>query len=108
MSRGYPGMREKSYLLDISFFAPSIPGGTMSDAVQPYRDPDATPVGHAGTRVEIQERPAWAISGWAGVLVVAICIAAAILLAESSTPAAAVAPVVLAVLILSSLVIIQP
>ena len=43
----------------------------MSQAVQPYRDPEASPVGHAGTRVDIHERPAWSISGWAGVLVVA-------------------------------------
>ncbi|MGZ4179416.1 MAG: hypothetical protein ACXVUL_01840 [Solirubrobacteraceae bacterium] len=40
------------------------------------RQPEAAPVGHAGTRVEIHERPAWAITGWAGVLVVAACIAA--------------------------------
>ena len=53
----------------------------MSQAVQPYREPEATPVGHSGTRVDIHERPAWAISGWAGVLVVAACIAAAVLLA---------------------------
>ena len=56
----------------------------MSQSVQPYRQPEATPVGHAGTRVEIQERPAWAISGWLGVLVAAACIAA-VVLARSST-----------------------
>ena len=39
----------------------------MSQAVQPYRQPEATPVGHSGTRVDIRERPAWAISGWVGV-----------------------------------------
>ena len=49
----------------------------MSQDVQPYRQPEATPVGHSGTRVDIQERPAWAISGWFGVLVVAACIAGA-------------------------------
>ena len=47
----------------------------MNQPVQPYRQPEATPVGHAGTRVEIHERPAWAISGWLGLLVVAACIA---------------------------------
>ncbi len=60
----------------------------MSQAVQPYRQPEATPVGHSGTRVDIQERPAWAISGWLGVLVVAACIAGAILLAGSVVVAA--------------------
>ena len=55
----------------------------MSQAVQPYRQPEATPVGHSGARVDIHERPAWAITGWAGVVVVAACIAAAFLLAGS-------------------------
>ena len=80
----------------------------MNQAVQPYRQPEATPVGHSGTRVEIHERPAWAISGWAGVLVVAACIAAAILLAQSSVAAVAIVPSLAAVVIASSLVIVQP
>jgi SPFH domain / Band 7 family len=77
----------------------------MSQSVQPYRQPEATPVGHSGTRVDIQERPAWAISGWLGVLVVAACIAAAALLAGSAW---IIAPIVVGVLIASSLVIVQP
>ena len=80
----------------------------MSHAVQPYRQPEATPVGHSGTRVDIHERPAWAVSGWAGVLVVAVCVAAAILLSESSAPGLAAVPIVIAMVILSSLVIVQP
>ena len=80
----------------------------MTEPVQPYRPPEATPVGHAGTRVEIHERPAWAISGWFGVLVVAACTAAAILIAKSSAPAVTVAPIVLGTVILTSLVIVQP
>ncbi len=80
----------------------------MSQAVQPYRQPEATPVGHSGTRVEIQERPAWAISGWAGVLVVLACIAAVILLAQSSVSGLAAVPAVLGGLIATSLVIVQP
>ena len=77
----------------------------MNEAIQPYRQPEATPVGHSGTRVDIHERPAWAINGWAGVLVVAGCIAAAILLAGSAVIAA---PIVIGVLVLTSLVIVQP
>jgi len=80
----------------------------MNQAVQPYREPEATPVGHSGTRVEIHERPAWAINGWAGVLVAAACIAAVILLAQSSVAAVAILPAVAAVVILTSLVIVQP
>jgi regulator of protease activity HflC (stomatin/prohibitin superfamily) len=77
----------------------------MSQDVQPYRQPEATPVGHAGTRVDIRERPAWAISGWAGVLVVAACITAAVLLAGSAW---IIAPIVIGSLVATSLVIVQP
>jgi hypothetical protein len=77
----------------------------MSQAVQPYREPEATPVGHSGARVDIHERPAWAISGWAGVLAVAACIAAAILLAGSGWIAA---PIVVGAVIATSLVVVQP
>src|ERR1700738_779086 len=77
----------------------------MTQEVQPYRQPEAAPVGHAGTRVNIRERPAWAISGWAGVLVVAACIAAAALLAGSAW---IIAPIVIGFLVATSLVIVQP
>ncbi len=77
----------------------------MNQDVQQYRQPEATPVGHAGTRVDIQERPARAISGWAGVLVVAACIAAAVLLAGSAW---IIAPIVVGSLVATSLVIVQP
>ena len=80
----------------------------MNQPVKPYHQPEAAPVGHSGTRVEIQERPAWAISGWAGLLVVAVCIAAAVLISESSAPALALIPAVAALLVFTSLVIVQP
>src|SRR6202022_270401 len=77
----------------------------MSEDVQQYHEPEATPVGHAGTRVEIHERPAWAINGWIGVLVVAGCIAAAPLVAGSAWIKAAI---VIGSLVAPSLVIVQP
>jgi SPFH domain / Band 7 family len=77
----------------------------MSQAVQPYRPPEATPVGHSGTRVDVSERAAWSISGWAGVLAVFVCIAAAVLLHKNAW---IVAPIVVGVLIATSLVIVQP
>jgi hypothetical protein len=80
----------------------------MSESVQSYGDPHATPVGHSGTRVEISERSAWAISGWFGVIVIAACIAACVLLAQHSLGPVVVAPAVVAALILGSLVIVQP
>jgi hypothetical protein len=80
----------------------------MNQAVQPYHQPEATPVGHAGIRVEIRERLAWAINGWIGVLVVAACTAATILLAHGSAAWVAVLPAVAGSIVLSSLVIVQP
>jgi regulator of protease activity HflC (stomatin/prohibitin superfamily) len=77
----------------------------MSQDLQQYGKPEATPVGHAGTRVNIHERPAWAITGWAGVVIVAACIAAAVLLAGSAW---IIAPIVIGFLIATSLVIVQP
>jgi regulator of protease activity HflC (stomatin/prohibitin superfamily) len=80
----------------------------MSQSVPPNREPEATPVGHSGIRVEIQERRAWAISGWLGVLVVAGCIVGAYFLANSSVKGVIAAPIVVATVILGSLVIVQP
>ena len=80
----------------------------MNQPAQSNRQPEATPVGHSGTRVAIHERPAWAINGWAGVLIAAACIAAAVLLANSSVAVLAVVPGLVAALILTSLVIVQP
>jgi hypothetical protein len=80
----------------------------MTQAVQPYSNPEAAPVGHLGTRVDIHERRAWAISGWLGVLAFAVCVGAAILLAHSSVPALVVVPILVATVISASLVIVQP
>ncbi len=80
----------------------------MSQPDEQYTDRGATPVGHSGTRLQIRERPAWAISGWFGVLVVAGCTVAAYFIAGSSTKALIIPPVFVAVVILASLVIVQP
>jgi regulator of protease activity HflC (stomatin/prohibitin superfamily) len=80
----------------------------MSQSVQPNREPEATPVGHSGIRVEIHERPAWAISGWLGVLVIAGCIVGAYFLANSSVKGVIAAPIVVGTVILGSLTIVQP
>ena len=80
----------------------------MSQDIQQYRPPEATPVGHSGTRVVIGERPAWAISGWFGVLVVAGCIAATILAAQGSPAWVAVLFALVGAIVLTSLVIVQP
>ena len=68
----------------------------MSESVQPYHEPESTPVGHSGTRVVIHERQAWAINGWLGVLVLAAAIAACVLLAKSSIKGVIAAPIIVA------------
>ncbi|MGC2190758.1 MAG: SPFH domain-containing protein [Candidatus Dormiibacterota bacterium] len=80
----------------------------MNRPVQPEPHPAATPVGQSGTRVNIKERQAWAVSGWFGVLVIAACIVAVILILHTSAKGVAVVPILVAVVIVSSLVIVQP
>lgn len=80
----------------------------MSQPVRPDSDPATVPTIGSRVSVDIHERPAWAISGWLGVLVVAGCIAAVVLLAHSSVKAVIVAPVVVGSVILASLTIVQP
>jgi regulator of protease activity HflC (stomatin/prohibitin superfamily) len=79
----------------------------MNQGVPPTGS-EAAAVGHAGIRVDIHERQAWAISGWFGLLVALACAAATILIARSSAPAVAIAPAVIGGLILTSLIIVQP
>ncbi len=80
----------------------------MNQGTQQYRQPEPTPVGHSGTRVVIQERPAWAISGWLGVLLVGACVAATILLTQNKAGAVLAVPIVVGAVVASSLVIVQP
>jgi regulator of protease activity HflC (stomatin/prohibitin superfamily) len=79
-----------------------------ADLQQPTVDPSASPVGHRGARVEIQERRSGAINGWIGVLLVVLCIVAVVLLADSGAPGWLAVPAVVGVLALSSLVVVQP
>lgn len=79
------------------------------------------PVGHVGTRVEIEERTAWSVSGWWGLLAVVVLVlgwlglaAATIGSSEATDAGAALAAVlgvvllVVCVLVLASLVVVQP
>ena len=67
----------------------------------------ARPVGHDGTRVEIAEKPAWALNGWLGVLVVALCVVAAYL-CFTDAPGWAWLPIVVGVLVATSLAVVAP
>jgi len=80
----------------------------MSQPVEPHTDPTATPVGRPQASVDIHERPAWAISGWLGLLVVAGCIVGAVFAARSSVKGVTAVPITVAVIVLASLTIVQP
>jgi regulator of protease activity HflC (stomatin/prohibitin superfamily) len=79
----------------------------MSQTVEPSAEPAAT-AGRLRASVDIHERQAWALSGWLAVVLLAVCIAGAVLLARSSVKAVIVLPIVVGVLVLSSLTIVQP
>lgn len=64
-------------------------------------------VGHQGAQVDIHQRPASALSGWLGVLVLAASIAG-IVLAARNNPAVLGLPIVILGLVITSLVIVPP
>ena len=80
----------------------------MTAPVQVSEQPSVTAVGHQGARVEIQERPARATSGWLGVLVVLVCIGAVIGLAYTSVRGLLAIPLVIGLVVGVSLAIVQP
>ena len=67
----------------------------------------AEPVGQQGARVDIRQRPALAINGWLGVLVLAACVVGMVLTAQHDKGLLWL-PLVVGVLILISLVIVPP
>jgi regulator of protease activity HflC (stomatin/prohibitin superfamily) len=67
----------------------------------------AEPVGHQGTRVDVTQRPALAINGWLGVVVLAGCVAGMVLAGQHDTGLLWL-PLVIFVLVIVSLVIVAP
>jgi hypothetical protein len=65
------------------------------------------PVGQQGARVDIRQRPALAINGWLGVLVLAACVAGLVLAAQHDKGLLWL-PLVVLVLVVISLVIVPP
>jgi hypothetical protein len=82
----------------------------MSQPDQEHTDiePDQAPVGLPRANVQIHESPAWAISGWFGVIAIAVCIAVCFPIAHTKAKGVIAVPIVLAVLIAGSLTIVQP
>jgi regulator of protease activity HflC (stomatin/prohibitin superfamily) len=69
--------------------------------------PVAQPVGHLSTQVHIAQRPALAVNGWLGVLVTAAAVYGAVLTAQHAKGLLWL-PIIVAVLVLTSLVIVPP
>ncbi len=67
----------------------------------------SSPVGHLGTRVDIRQRPAVSINGWLGVVVLAACVWGGVLAAQHATGWLWL-PIVIFVLIVTSLVVVPP
>jgi hypothetical protein len=65
------------------------------------------PVGHQGARVDIRQRPAMAINGWLGVIVLAGCVEG-MLLASKQDAGLLWLPIAVFALVVTSLVIVPP
>jgi len=76
----------------------------MSTVVSPS---SAEPVGQQGARVDIHQRPARAVNGWLGVVVLAGCIAGTVVAAEDDTGWLWL-PLVATLLVASTLVVVAP
>jgi regulator of protease activity HflC (stomatin/prohibitin superfamily) len=75
---------------------------------QPTPQAVAVPVGHQGARVDIEERKARSLNGWLGVLVLFICVGAAITIHDSTASGLIAVPIVVFVIVIGSLVIVPP
>jgi len=80
----------------------------MSQTDQSYQQSEAAPVGPSATRVAIHEHEAGSINGWWGVLLIAVCVVACVWIAHTSVKAVMTIPIVVGVLVIGSLVIVQP
>jgi hypothetical protein len=69
--------------------------------------PNAAPVGHQGVRVDINERRALSINGWLGVVVLAGCVAGMVEAAKHDKGILWI-PLVVFILVITSLVIVPP
>jgi regulator of protease activity HflC (stomatin/prohibitin superfamily) len=65
------------------------------------------PVGHSGASVDVNERRAWSVSGWFGVLILALCAVVGVLAAQGR-PWVGIVLVAIAVVVALSLVVVPP
>jgi regulator of protease activity HflC (stomatin/prohibitin superfamily) len=80
----------------------------MSQSIRSHRDLEADAIDRSGTRVDIRERPAQAVSGWLGVVCIVAGIFGVWLLLKHSVALIAALVILVLCVILASLVIVQP
>src|SRR6476469_2183583 len=80
----------------------------MSSVPTPTPAPTQGPVGHQGVRVEVTQRPALALNGWFGVIVVAAAGLAIANLVTNYNTSLLWLPILVAALVLSALVVVPP
>jgi Membrane protease subunits, stomatin/prohibitin homologs len=78
------------------------------DDVDDRSHPDSAPFTHSGARVNIQERHVRSLNGAYGVVVLAACVAVGVVLVRNSDARFVVWPAIGFVLVLGSLVVVQP
>jgi regulator of protease activity HflC (stomatin/prohibitin superfamily) len=71
-------------------------------------DSAAAPVGHGGVRIHVEERRAAMTSGFLGIGVVLVCAAAAVVIGSTSAPGWIAVPILIGVVVLTSLVVVSP
>ena len=79
----------------------------MSITESPHPVGPVGPVGHQGARVDIRQRPALAVNGWLGVLVLAAC-GEGMVLADHRDAGLLWLPILVFLLVVTSLVIVAP
>ena len=77
-------------------------------SLQEFQQPSAAPVGPAGVQITLNDRPAQALSGVYGVGAMLLSVILAVVLVLTPVKALALLPVLLFVVVWSSLVIVQP
>jgi regulator of protease activity HflC (stomatin/prohibitin superfamily) len=70
-------------------------------------EPAGRPVGHSGASVDVSERRAWSVTGWAGVVILVLCAVVGVM-NDHGRPRVGITVVVIAVIVALSLVVVPP
>jgi SPFH domain / Band 7 family len=70
-------------------------------------EPAGRPIGHSGASVDVSERRAWSVTGWAGVVILVLCAVVGVM-NDHGRPWVGITVVVIAVIVALSLVVVPP